>query len=203
MPTATETKDINRKYEKAVRNYFGTMMGANVNTLYVIQEYHSYQEIKKSIENSDCISVGGGNTKLLLDAWHKTEVSKVIQDVINEGKPVGGVSAGAICWFEIAFSNYKKLGYDESFIMPLQGLGILPGACVSHYHKDFNTPKQIHKLMLQYDKTCLCLDDFAALSICGKKARPLQTSNVANVYCIKSNGLIVTEEIFTHNFNVY
>ena len=106
MPTATETKDINRKYEKAVRNYFGTMMGANVNTLYVIQEYHSYQEIKKSIENSDCISVGGGNTKLLLDAWHKTEVSKVIQDVINEGKPVGGVSAGAICWFEIAFSNF-------------------------------------------------------------------------------------------------
>jgi len=196
LPTATENHDLGRGYEQAVRNYFGSKLGAQVDVLYLVQETPTYIDIKKKISQADCIYVGGGDTKLLLDYWKKTGTSSLIEDFINQGKPVGGVSAGAICWFDVALSNYRKLRYGEKNIAPINGLGIIPGWGIAHYHREESVPNQVKKIMLEYPKEyCWAIDDFAALCIEGDTIKGMFTDKNSCIYKISSHKGEIEEKI--------
>jgi peptidase E len=47
---------------------------------------------------------------------------------VRNGLTVVGVSAGAVCWFETAFSDADGQGFRG-----LPGLGLLEGSCCPHY----------------------------------------------------------------------
>ncbi len=77
----------------------------------------------------DVIYVSGGNTANALAIWRVHGVDRALRDAWQRGAVVGGVSAGANCWFECSVTDSFRADLD-----PLHdGLGLLAGSFCPHY----------------------------------------------------------------------
>ena len=81
------------------------------------------------ISESDIFYVGGGNTREMLAIWREYGLDKALREAWQAGKILCGISAGAICWFEVAISD----SVVEGELHPLKCLGFLPGTACPHY----------------------------------------------------------------------
>jgi peptidase E len=87
-------------------------------------------QIERRLLAQDAIYVGGGNTRSMLAVWREWGLDQVLRRAWNAGVLLGGMSAGAICWF--------KHGATDSVLGPgrssaLSCLGFLPGSCSPHF----------------------------------------------------------------------
>ena len=77
----------------------------------------------------DVILVGGGSVANMVAVWRVHGLDQVMRAAWQAGIVLGGVSAGALCWFES--------GTTDSFGIRLRpftdGLGFLPGSYCPHY----------------------------------------------------------------------
>ena len=75
------------------------------------------------------ILVGGGSVANMVAVWRVHGLDQVMRAAWQAGIVLGGVSAGALCWFES--------GTTDSFGIRLRpftaGLGFLPGSYCPHY----------------------------------------------------------------------
>jgi len=78
----------------------------------------------------DVIFVGGGNTRSALAVWREWKLDTALKEAWSAGVLLSGMSAGALCWFEVGISD--SFGDSEYGLLP--GLGLLPGACAAHYN---------------------------------------------------------------------
>ncbi|MFJ5800113.1 Type 1 glutamine amidotransferase-like domain-containing protein [Streptomyces decoyicus] len=79
----------------------------------------------------DIVYVGGGNTANMLAVWRVHGLDTILREAYESGVLLCGISAGACCWFESAFS--------DSFGPPVplsDGLGLLPGSLCPHYDSE-------------------------------------------------------------------
>ena len=77
----------------------------------------------------DIVYVSGGNTANALAIWRAHGVDVALREAWERGAVVGGVSAGANCWFECSITDSFGPGLD-----PLHdGLALLPGSFCPHY----------------------------------------------------------------------
>jgi peptidase E len=79
----------------------------------------------------DAITVGGGNTRSMLAIWRDWGLDGILRDAYERGVPMGGSSAGSICWFE--------QGITDSIVGPLTSLpclGLVPGSNCPHYDSE-------------------------------------------------------------------
>ena len=77
----------------------------------------------------DVIYVSGGNTANALALWRLHGVDEALRDAWGRGAVLGGVSAGANCWFECCVTDSFGAALD-----PLHdGLGLVPGSFCPHY----------------------------------------------------------------------
>jgi dipeptidase E len=88
------------------------------------------QQIERRLLAQDAIYVGGGNTRSMLAVWREWGLDQILKKAWNSGVLLGGMSAGAICWF--------KYGATDSVLGPgrssaLSCLGFLPGSCSPHF----------------------------------------------------------------------
>ena len=65
-------------------------------------------EIATHLLSQDLIYVGGGNTRNMLAIWREWQVDKVLKQAWEQGCVLAGVSAGAICWFEIGRASCRE-----------------------------------------------------------------------------------------------
>jgi dipeptidase E len=86
--------------------------------------------IAKGLLAQDAIYVGGGNTKSMLAVWREWGVDQILRQAWEKGILLGGMSAGAICWFEHGATD-SILGPGRS--SQLKCLGFLPGSCTPHF----------------------------------------------------------------------
>ena len=78
----------------------------------------------------DVVYVGGGNTANLLALWRLHGLDTVLQEALDAGVVLAGLSAGMNCWFESSVTD--SFGADE--LHPLEdGLGFLRGSACPHY----------------------------------------------------------------------
>lgn len=70
----------------------------------------------------------GGNTGRLLEHIRRAGLVEPLRRTWQTGTLIAGVSAGAIIWFEEAFSDAGGNG-----LAPLAGLGFVTGSCCPHY----------------------------------------------------------------------
>jgi len=87
-------------------------------------------EIEQGILAQDAIYVGGGNTRSMLGVWREWGFDKTLRKAWNAGILLGGMSAGAICWYEFGATE-SVLGPGRSSALPC--LGFLPGSCAPHF----------------------------------------------------------------------
>ena len=89
--------------------------------------------IRAKFEKADCIYVGGGDTKFMLDLWKEKGIVKLLLDAYERGVILCGLSAGAVCWFENAYTDYDIMRGVSSEYKVLPALGLLKGIACPHY----------------------------------------------------------------------
>jgi dipeptidase E len=86
------------------------------------------RDIHGFLMEQDIIYVGGGNTKNLLVLWKEWGLDKSLEEALNKGIVLAGLSAGSICWFEEGVTDSFGDGLE-----PLKSLGFLKGSHCPHY----------------------------------------------------------------------
>ncbi|MFF3544669.1 Type 1 glutamine amidotransferase-like domain-containing protein [Streptomyces platensis] len=88
-------------------------------------------DLRAFVLAQDIVYVGGGNTANMLAVWRVHGLDTILREAYASGVLLCGISAGACCWFESAFS--------DSFGPPTplaDGLGLLPGSLCPHYDSE-------------------------------------------------------------------
>ncbi|MDQ4070538.1 MAG: peptidase E, partial [Actinomycetota bacterium] len=89
--------------------------------------------VAELLAEQDVIYVGGGSTANMLAVWRLHGVDVLLRQAWDRGAVLGGLSAGAICWFEAGVTD--SFGADD--LRPLTGcLELLPGSFCPHYDSE-------------------------------------------------------------------
>jgi len=78
---------------------------------------------------ADVVVVAGGNTANMLAVWRVHGVDRALREAWARGAALGGVSAGANCWFEACVTDSFSIELDGLE----DGLGFLAGSYCPHF----------------------------------------------------------------------
>ncbi|MEO5792577.1 MAG: peptidase E [Gaiellaceae bacterium] len=81
------------------------------------------------VAKQDVIYVGGGNTANMLAIWRVHGIDVALREAWERGAVVGGMSAGANCWFEDSVTD----SFGPTLRALGGGLGLLAGSFCPHY----------------------------------------------------------------------
>jgi peptidase E len=87
--------------------------------------------------SADAIFVGGGSTATMLAVWRAHGLDDVLRAAWTAGTVVGGVSAGAMCWFEASLTD----SFGPALHPLPDGLGIVGGSFCPHFDRDPRRPR--------------------------------------------------------------
>jgi peptidase E len=122
-------------------------------------------DVRDLLMQQDVIYVGGGNTKSMLAVWREWNLHAVLKAAWMNGTVLAGVSAGAICWFDLGITDSWA---DVLHTLPC--LGLLPGTCCPHYDSEPDRRPSVHALV--EDGTVdnvLAIDDGVGAHFIGRK----------------------------------
>lgn len=95
-----------------------------------VKGIHEFENQKEAIQNAEGIFTGGGNTFLLVTQLHKNDLMTILGEVVKDGTPYLGTSAGSnICGLTMQTTNDMPIIYPPSF----QTLGLIPFNLNPHY----------------------------------------------------------------------
>jgi dipeptidase E len=95
-----------------------------------VKGIHEFDNPIEAIKSAEGIFTGGGNTFLLVTQLYKNKLMTILADVIKNGTPYLGTSAGSnICGLTMQTTNDMPIIYPPSF----QTLGIIPFNLNPHY----------------------------------------------------------------------
>jgi peptidase E len=100
--------------------------------------------IERDLLEQDAIYVGGGSTRSMLAVWREWGLDRVLHKTWQAGILLGGVSAGAICWFQYGVTD-SILGPGRSRV--LRCLSFLPGSCAPHFDGEPHRRADFHALI--------------------------------------------------------
>jgi peptidase E len=124
------------------------------------------------LASQDVIYVSGGNTANALALWRLHGVDRALRAAWTRGAVLGGVSAGANCWFECSVSD----SFGRQLDALRDGLAILPGSFCPHYDgEELRRPVYRH-LVDEGLPPGYAADDGAALHFVGAKLREVVAS---------------------------
>ncbi|MBI1396513.1 MAG: peptidase E [Betaproteobacteria bacterium] len=89
------------------------------------------RDLEGFVREHDAIAVGGGNTRSMLAIWRDWGLDTILRAAYDDGVPMGGSSAGSICWFDV--------GITDSIAGPLTALpclGFVAGSNCPHYDSE-------------------------------------------------------------------
>jgi dipeptidase E len=107
---------------------------------------------------ADVIVVAGGNTANMLALWRLHGIDIALRDAWDRGAALGGVSAGANCWFEACVTDSFSLeldGIDD-------GLGFLSGSYCPHFDGEARRRPVYTQLVAEGFPAGIACDDGAA-----------------------------------------
>ena len=184
IPTASGDAE---GYWETFQKVYGKKLGCITDKLYLIRENPSRKEIAKSIENADLIYVGGGDTMHMLRTWRKTGTDEELRKAYDRGTVLSGLSAGALCWFRYASSDYKRFKHGVKVnktapLANLRGLNLINATCSPHHAREKDRTPEMKKLMMKTSGVGIALDDNAAIEIVDDQYRILRSKRGFNVH---------------------
>ena len=120
----------------------------------------------------DVIYVSGGNTANALALWRLHGIDHALRAAWERGAVLGGVSAGANCWFESCVTDSFGPGLE-----PLQdGLGLLAGSFCPHYDGE-ELRRPVYRALVEGGfPSGYAADDGAAFHFVGTEVREVVSS---------------------------
>ena len=95
-----------------------------------VKGIHEFDNPIQAISNAEAIFTGGGNTFELVNQLYKNNLLSIIKEVVNNGTPYLGTSAGSnICGVSMMNTNDMPIVYPPSF----STLGLIPFNINAHY----------------------------------------------------------------------
>lgn len=126
------------------------------------------------LATQDVIYVSGGNTANALAIWRLHGVDVALRAAWERGAVLGGVSAGANCWFECCVTDSFRPTLD-----PLNdGLGFLPGSFCPHYDGEALRRPVYTGLVTDGFPPGYAADDGAAFHFVGTELREVVASHM-------------------------
>ena len=147
-------------------------------------------DLEAFILDHDAIYVGGGNTRSMLALWREWKVDSFLRVAWKAGRVLGGISAGAICWFE--------QGLTDSIpgkLTPLSCLGFLSESCAPHYDGEPERRPSFHRLIAACKMISgVAIDDGAAIHyINSKLVRVVSSRSKACAYRVRKSANKIVE----------
>ncbi len=127
------------------------------------------------LARQDVIYVSGGNTANALAIWRLHGVDQALRAAWERGAVLGGVSAGANCWFECSVTDSFGPGLSSL----ADGLAILPGSFCPHYDGEELRRPVYRELVDDGFPPGYAADDGAALHFVGTELRGVVSSREA------------------------
>jgi peptidase E len=82
--------------------------------------------LEELVREQDIVYVGGGSMRNLLALWRAHGLDELLIEAWRRGTVLAGISAGAMCWFDVGITCSR--GAPE----PFAGLGLLAGSLTVH-----------------------------------------------------------------------
>ncbi|MEJ6793316.1 MAG: dipeptidase PepE [Lacinutrix sp.] len=118
-PSGISHEEYTRKIKKPFKSIGKSVKGI-----------HEFKDTKKALKEAKGIYVGGGNTFVLVSQLYKNNCINVLKEVINNGTPYLGTSAGSnICGLNMNTTNDMPIVYPPSF----KTLGLVAFNINPHY----------------------------------------------------------------------
>lgn len=197
VPTASNDDE---NYIKEFTEIFEEQLECHVNVLRCINEKPSEAEIKKMINSTDLIYLGGGNYKNMMEKWEEYKINQRLVEALQNQKLIAGISAGAICWFKSGIrSDYEGEGYIESL-----GWNVINTSFCPHYNQ-MARANEFHRLLLQNAERngyAIALEDDCALYISDNSIEIIGEPSKAWEFKVKDNELLKRKFNEGANFHI-
>lgn len=137
-------------------------------------------DLETFLLEKDAIYVGGGNTKNMLALWKEWKIDQILRKAYDRGILLGGVSAGANCWFEECVTDSIP-----GALTPLKCLGFLKGSCCPHYDGEEKRKPAYRSLISEKQITNgIAIDDHVAVHYIDGNISAIKTSKSGKAYQI-------------------
>ena len=136
IPTATGDLD------PYIVNYYSVFSKLNCHPSH-ISFFKRTIDLEEHIAKQDIIFVGGGNTKSMLAVWKEWGLDTILKKAYDNGIIMSGVSAGAICWFELGLTDSWA-----SELKLMECMNFIPGNCAPHYDEEAERRPATKKLLV-------------------------------------------------------
>jgi dipeptidase E len=151
LPTATGDS------ERAVE-LFESAWSPRACTIDVALTFGVPQRPAERVAAADIVVVAGGNTANMLAVWRLHGIDRALREAWVRGAALGGVSAGANCWFEACVTD----SFSEQLDGLDDGLGLLPGSYCPHYDGEERRRPVYTRLVADGFPAGIACDDGAA-----------------------------------------
>ena len=114
-------------------------IGGSVETLALVKRNYMETDIEELLGWADIIYVGGGDTVSMMKIWKEFSLDEKLKEISRKDRAVlGGISAGAICWFSCGHSDSDAFTGDGNWHYRIVDgmLGIHPFAYCPHYNEE-------------------------------------------------------------------
>jgi dipeptidase E len=139
----------------------------------------------EQLAHQDVIYVSGGNTANALAVWRLHGVDAALRAAWERGAVLGGVSAGANCWFESSVTD----SFGRQLDGLRDGLAILPGSFCPHYDGEELRRPVYHRLVDEGFPPGYAADDRVALHFLGPELHEVVASVAhAQAYRVEPGG---------------
>lgn len=167
IPTASsDALDYVERFSRAYKR-----LGCQVDALLL----HSNDDPQK-IKDADLIYVGGGNTKMMVEVWRARGVDQLLKEHLDAGKPAGGLSAGALCWFRVGNSDWPLYeGIPNVNTARLDCLGFVDLVLCPHTKDEGFRLGEFREMMQNERGPGIGVDDGCAIQIKGDQYRILSS----------------------------
>lgn len=187
IPTASGDAEV---YIETMHKHFGKRLGCKVESLCLIIEKPTADEIFERILNSDIVYVGGGNTMKMMRTWRRLGVDKALKEAYKKDIVLSGVSAGSICWFRGGESDSKKNERSQFKHMKVSGLGFINALHCPHYDVEKERKTSLKSIMKKDCGVAIALENCCAIEVVGSQYRIITSNRGKKAYKVFwSNGL--------------
>jgi len=179
----------NEQYVTAVEETYRDRLGCTVDVLRLWSEDRWLPTIVSKLESADLIYVGGGNTKSMLAKWRELGVDRELRRLVSAGKPVGGLSAGAICWFRVGNSDWPQFEQVPNVLTArLDCLGLVDLVACPHTKNESFRLQEFKQMMATETGVGIGLDDCCAIQIRDSHYRLLSSRSEVGAHLIFRRG---------------
>jgi dipeptidase E len=194
IPTASrDDQDYIDRFSEAY-----STLGCTIEVLEVANSELPGAGESEKIRRADLVYVGGGNTKFMVARWREIGLDLALREHFESGKPVSGLSAGAICWFRTGNSDWPIYeGIPGVNTARLDCLGWVDLVLCPHARNEPYRLPEFRQMMRTESGTGLALDDGCAIEVQGSMFRILSVAPDRAAHVIRwQDGVLIERKLF-------